>query len=156
MSGYQSNIHRYREIAVQTASPLQLVVMLYDAAICCSQEALEKMNRKDIAGRAKAVNKCISIISELQACLDLQGGGEIANSLNRLYDYMKRRIFRASLEQSGQPLSEVKALLENLRSAWAEIAQQSATTSVPSITQSLPNAMNTSPAVSLKSLNISI
>jgi flagellar secretion chaperone FliS len=114
--------HRYREVAVKTANPLQLVIMLYDAAICSLKEAREQIDRKNIEGRSRSINKCISIISELQSCLNLKAGGEIAGSLDRLYDYMKRRLFSANIEQSIQPLAEIEVLLENLRSAWIELA----------------------------------
>jgi flagellar protein FliS len=120
----ESPAQRYREVAVKTANPLQLVVMLYDAAICSVQEAREHIARKNIAGRSRSINKCIAIISELQSSLDLKAGGEIAGSLNRLYDYMKRRLFGANVEQSVQPLAEIETLLENLRSAWAELVAQ--------------------------------
>jgi flagellar protein FliS len=139
MSGYQSLAHRYREVAVNTATPLQLIVMLYDAAICSLQEARGHIERKDIASRSRALNKSISIISELQSCLNLRAGGEIASSLNRLYDYMKGRIFRANVEQSVQPLAEVEVLLENLRSAWRELVGQSSAISAPTVEQSRPN-----------------
>jgi len=125
MAAYQNPALRYREVAVRTANPLQLIIMLYDAAICSLQEAQSHIHNKNIAARSRSVNKCISIISELQSCLNLKAGGEIANSLDRLYDYMKRRIFAANVQQSSEPLSEVEALLENLRSAWREIAGQS-------------------------------
>ncbi len=160
MSSNLSLAHRYREVAVKTASPLQLIVMLYDAAICSIQEAKEQMGQKDIAGRSRSVNKSIAIISELQSCLNLKAGGEIASSLNRLYDYMKRRIFKANVEQSIQPLDEIEALLENLRSAWGELALQSqgAAAQVPG--QEIQNhemlGTATSPAMQPKSLNISI
>ena len=131
MSGYQSSAHRYREVAVKTANPLQLIVMLYDAAICSLQEAQAHIERKDIAGRSRSLNKCIAILAELQSCLNLRAGGEIASSLDRLYDYMKRRIFRANVEQSVKPLAEVEILLENLRGAWGELVGQSSTMPVP-------------------------
>ncbi len=128
MSGYQAYAHRYKEVAVKTASPLQLVVMLYDAAICSAQEARQRIESKDIAGRSISINKCITIITELQACLNLKAGGEIANSLDRLYDYMKRRIFKASVDQCCEPLLEVENLLDNLRSAWVELVNQAPAT----------------------------
>jgi flagellar protein FliS len=161
MAGNQSYAHRYREVAVKTANPLQLVVMLYDAAICSLQEARGHIDRKNIAGRSRSLNKCISIISELQSCLNLKAGGEIANSLDRLYDYMKRRIFTANVEQSVQPLFEIETLLENLRSAWGEIAGQTSGASVPANGQDLQDQgiLGTSPSsasIQLKSLNISI
>jgi flagellar protein FliS len=124
--------HRYREVAVKTANPLQLVVMLYDAAICRLQEAQEQIARKDIAGRSRSINKSIAIISELQSCLNLKEGGEIARSLDRLYDYMKNRIFHANVEQNAEPLAEIETLLDSLRSAWAELVSQTQGTTSPS------------------------
>jgi flagellar protein FliS len=160
MSGYQSLAHRYKEVAVKTANPLQLVVMMYDAAICSLQEAKDQIKHKDIAGRSRSINKCISIISELQSCLNINQGGEIAASLDRLYDYMKRRMFAANVEQSVKPLDETESLLDNLRSAWTELAKQNLNGSAQPEAQSLPepemlrngNAASTP----VKSFNISI
>jgi flagellar secretion chaperone FliS len=146
MSGYQSPAHRYREVAVKTASPLQLIVMLYDAAICCTREAQQQLANKDIAGRSKSVNKCITIITELQSCLNLQAGGEIASSLNRLYDYMKRRIFKANVDQSREPLLEVEGLLDNLRSAWVELVNQPPSAQAPAVGQPVQNRNFAGPA----------
>ncbi len=160
MSGNQSPAHRYREVAVKTANPLQLIVMLYDAAICSIQEARAHIDRKDIAGRSRSINRCISIISELQSCLNHQAGGQIASSLDRLYDYMKRRIFRANVEQSVQPLAEVEILLENLRSAWGELAAQSQVGTAQPSGQEAQNRVlsraTTAPTAKSNSLNISI
>jgi flagellar secretion chaperone FliS len=140
MSGYQAYAHRYKEVAVKTASPLQLIVMLYDAAICSAREACQQIERKDIAGRSQSINKCITIITELQSCLNLKAGGEIATSLNRLYDYMKRRIFKANVDQSCEPLLEVESLLDNLRSAWIELVNQSPASPTQAFSQ--PPAQN--------------
>jgi flagellar protein FliS len=160
MSSNQSLAHRYREVAVKTANPLQLVVMMYDAAICSLQEAKEQVGRRDIAGRSQSINKCISIISELQSCLNLKQGGEIATSLDRLYDYMKRRMFTASVEQSIEPLEEIEALLENLRSAWSELAAQTQSSGAQPGAQALPEPeilrSGNPVATQIKSLNISI
>jgi flagellar protein FliS len=160
MSPNQLLALKYRETAVKTANPLQLVVMLYDAAICSLKEAREHMNRKDIAKRSRSINKCIHIISELQSCLDLRAGGDIASSLNRLYDYMKRNIFKANVEQSVQPLDEIEALLETLRSAWNEVAAQTRAPAIQSGGQSMSASgmidTESPVAMELKSLNLSI
>jgi flagellar secretion chaperone FliS len=152
MTGNQYYAHRYRETAIKTANPLQLVVMLYDAAICSVQEARLHMENKNIAERSKSINKCISIITELQACLDHKAGGEIASSLDRLYDFMKRSIFKASFEQSTKPLVETETLLENLRTAWRQlVAQPAAPVAYPSgqhipiETPAPPSSMPTKP-----------
>jgi flagellar secretion chaperone FliS len=113
--------YRYRDVAIQTANPLQLIVLLYDGAIQALQEAQRCAEQKEIARRANATNRALAIISELQACLNFKEGGGIAVSLDRLYTYMKQRIFQASVEQAAGPLAEVAGLLEDLRSAWNEL-----------------------------------
>jgi flagellar protein FliS len=122
MHSSQRPAGRYREVAIKTANPLQLVVMLYDGAIQSLNEAGEHLNRNDIARRARCTNRAVAIISELQACLNFQDGGDIAGSLDRLYTYMKHQIFKANVEKRPEPLAEVAGLLANLRSAWRELA----------------------------------
>jgi len=121
MDGKQYLANKYQEVDVGTATPLHLVVMLYDAAVCSLEEARGCMERKDISGRSRAINKCNAIISELQSSLNLKEGGDIAFSLNRLYEYMKTTLLRASVEQNPGLVVEVSGLLENLRSSWQQI-----------------------------------
>ncbi len=116
--------NKYKEVAIKTATPLQLVVILYDGAIQALTEAQEHINQRDIAGRARCINRSVAIISELQASLNFNVDGGIASSLDRLYNYMKQRIFKANIDQSVEPLSEVTMLLGNLRSAWNTLATQ--------------------------------
>ena len=147
---------RYRDTAIKTANPLQLVVILYDGAIHALQEAQEHIKHGDIARRARCINRSVAIISELQACLNFKEGGDIADSLLRLYDYMKRRVFKANVDQCPEPLAEVVVLLQNLRSAWCELianSNKSGTTSAAPLSQS-PAALK-SDAPGLNSLNIS-
>ena len=126
----QSLAGKYQEVNVGTATPLHLVVMLYDAAICTLEEARGCMERKDISGRSRAINKCNSIISELQSSLNMKEGGDIAASLNRLYEYMKTTLLRAGVEQNTVLVKEVSGLLENLRSAWKQIDSGAAITAL--------------------------
>jgi len=121
MDGKQYLANKYQEVDVSTATPLHLVVMLYDAAIRSLEEARGHMERKDISGRSRAINKCNAIIAELQSSLNLKEGGDIASSLNRLYDYMKTTLLRAGVEQNPALIVEVSGLLENLRSSWKQI-----------------------------------
>ncbi len=134
MVGEKLPASRYRETEISTASPQQLIVILYDGAIQSLHEATQHLSRGDIGSRSRAVNRAMAIISELQACLDFEAGGKLANSLESLYAYMNRRIFAASVDQTTEPLSEVISLLTILRSAWAEIAQQAMAASDTSVT----------------------
>ena len=149
-------VHRYREAAISTANPLQLVVTLYDAAVVSLREARGHLERGDIGNRSRSVNKCISVLSELQSSLDRDRGGEIARSLDRLYDYMRRRIFEAHAAQDPKPLLEVETLLATLRSAWEELAQQARDASAGRPDPGIPRASAREEVMRGKSLNLSI
>ncbi len=119
---------RYQEIEIRTATPIELVVLLYDAAISNLQKAQEHIATRDIAARTRCLNKAAAVITELQANLNFQAGGTIAPSLDRLYRYMRNSIVRANLHQDAGPLTESVRLLTSLRTAWTEIAQTDART----------------------------
>jgi flagellar protein FliS len=133
-----NHAHKYQEVEVKTASATELVVLLYDAAIASLQKAQEHLAVRDIAGRVRCLNKAISILTELQANLNFEAGGEIAFSLERLYGYMKDRIFQANLHQDAAPLKEMVRLLSGLRASWAEVARKQAEQSTRAEAQLLP------------------
>ncbi len=130
--------HRYQEVEIETASPLELVVLLYDAAIASLQKAQEHIANRDISSRTRCLNKACSIITELQASLNLKEGGTVASSLDRLYHYIKNRIFDANLHQDAAPLREVVGLLCSLRSAWVQVARSEAQKNSDTITEGMP------------------
>jgi len=66
--------HRYQEIEIKTATPLELVVLLYDAAVASLQKAQEHIAAREIAARTRCLNKASSILTELQAGLDFEVG----------------------------------------------------------------------------------
>lgn len=140
---------------------MQLIVILYDAAISCLQEARGHIQNRNIEGRVRCINKCISIISELQSSLNLKVGGDIAKSLDRLYDYMKMRVFEANSTQTVQPLTETESLLENLRSAWRELSEQAREDAIQSRPEShsgpgIFGASTSAAVVPAKPFNVSI
>jgi len=118
----RSNV--YQQMEVTTANNLQLVVLLYEGAIRFLTEAKDRIEKGDLAGKAQAVNRTFAILGELQSTLELEGGGEIAASLDRLYIYMMDRLLEASRNLNVGPLDEVIKLLRSLNSAWTEIAQE--------------------------------
>ena len=111
----------YTEDDVNTATPVRLIVILYDAAARLCEDARGYIDRKDLSGLSQAIDKCNAIISELQSSLNLKEGGEIASSLNDLYDYIKANLRRAGDEQNKHLIDEVSKLLENLGSAWRHV-----------------------------------
>jgi flagellar secretion chaperone FliS len=128
----------YRANAVLTASPGQLVLMLYDGAlkaIALAREAFE--TPADDPRRIEIINKQLlkaqDIVHELQNGLNLEVGGEFARTLHRLYDYHNRRLLEANLRKEVAPLIEVERLLRELRDAWAQMLGQQDTGSTERI-----------------------
>jgi flagellar secretion chaperone FliS len=142
MHSNQPIANRYRETAIRTANPLELVVIMYEGVIQSLHEAAAHVASGNIPARARCLNRAISILTELQASLNLSEGGEIAHSLDRLYTYMKQRIFTANLEQKAEPLDETMQLLESLRVAWSEVARSSQIVSTSTEPPSSPNGMS--------------
>ncbi len=119
-------VKTYRANAVLTASPGQLVLMLYDGALKAMNLAREGFERPDDdVRRIEVINhqlqKAQAILAELQNGLNLEAGGEFAKTLYRLYDYHNRRLFEANLKKQVAPVIEVEELVRQLRDAWAEM-----------------------------------
>lgn len=109
---------------ILSATPLELVRMLYDAAIDSTQAARRHLAQGRIAERTRAVTKAFDILAELYGSLDRERGGELSVRLGGLYDYMQRRLLDANFEQSDDGLAEVEGLLSSLREAWRSIDAQ--------------------------------
>ena len=104
----------YLETRVLSASPVELINILYEYAILSVQDARDSLARGDIAARAKSIAKAIAILGELDSSLDRGAGGEIAVNLGKLYQYMRERLSLANLKQADEPLAEVEKLLQTL------------------------------------------
>jgi flagellar protein FliS len=119
----------YRKVATQTASPGQLVLMLYEGAIRFSEQALAGFEHKnDPLAFNQTINNNIhraqAIIMELNAVLNMRRGGEVAANFRRLYLYLDRRLREANIRKQRAPIEEVVARLRVLRDSWAEMLQQ--------------------------------
>jgi len=116
------------ESGVMSASPHQLIVMLFDGALASIRAARIHMQGGHIAEKGKAISKAIDIInSGLAAALDAERGGEIAERLASLYDYITRLLLAANLHNDEKSLSEAETLLEDVAAAWREIGEQAQT-----------------------------
>lgn len=110
------------ETGVLAASPHKLILMLFQGAHVALSSALIHMKNDDINAKGVAISKAIAIItSGLQASLDVEAGGELAQQLNALYDYMARRLLRANLHNDPASIEEVSRLLGELSEAWEAI-----------------------------------
>lgn len=119
----------YRKVATQTASPGQLVLMLYEGAIRFSEQALAGFEHKaDPLAFNQTIHNNIqraqAIVMELNAVLNLPRGGEVAANLRRLYLYLNRRLREANMRKQREPIEEVIVRLRVLRDSWAEMLQK--------------------------------
>ncbi len=115
---YAKQQQEYVTQRVQTASPLELIRILYEAALQSVEEAVQALQAGDILQRGKAVTKTIGILSELQISLRYDVQKEYCSTLAGLYSYMQSQLIRAHSEQSESPLLEVSRLLHTLLDGW--------------------------------------
>lgn len=120
-------LQQYRGIgnqgAVMDASPHQLILMLIDGAIEKTVTAKGKMVHGDVAGKGSLISGSMAIIDTLRVSLDHEAGGELADNLDRLYDYMSRRLLESSMRNQPQLLDEIVSLLKEIKEAWSAIPQ---------------------------------
>ncbi|MFA5262926.1 MAG: flagellar export chaperone FliS [Opitutaceae bacterium] len=119
----------YQTQSVMTASPGQLVLMLYDGALKFLNLAEEAFNLpEDNLRRFEIINvniqKAQNIIAELRGNLNREAGGELAVTLDRLYDYYERRLFEANIKKKVENIREVGHFIKELRDAWAEMIRK--------------------------------
>ena len=127
----QSGVNAYAKVGIETgvtsASPHKLIVMLFDGAMVAVSAAVLHMKAGNIPAKGAAISKAIMIIdSGLRAALDKKAGGEIAEGLDALYEYMGARLLQANLKNQVDILEEVQRLLGELRGAWNAIGATSA------------------------------
>jgi flagellar protein FliS len=114
-------VKAYQENAVAMQSHGRLIVMLYDGAVKFLQQAIREMERKDWAAKGGHINRAVAIIDELDLCLDLEAGGEIAVNLRRLYDFLRHHLTEANLRRDPERIREAIKILEELNEGWRAI-----------------------------------
>lgn len=130
MFGYaRQGAQAYSNISMETgvfaASPHKLIVMLFDGAKQALNNALLQMQQKQIAAKGKSISHAILIIgSGLRASLNKEAGGELAENLDALYEYMGNRLLTANLNNDPAIIQEVIGLLEILRQGWLAIGEK--------------------------------
>jgi flagellar secretion chaperone FliS len=112
----------YRQQSVLTASPGQLVVMLYDGTLRFLGQAAVAMRADDQLACDAKLRRAEAIIDELHMALDSERGEEIASRLEGIYVFCKRHLIEARIERDAGRIEKVSELLGELRVAWAEIA----------------------------------
>lgn len=120
-SGYgKKGLGRYQDMKVQTASPAQIMIMLYDGAIRFSLQAKKKIEEKDYEGKGILISKTQAIIDELMNSLDFNIAPELCAQLQQLYIYINERLSDANIKLNPEAIEEVVGLLNTLRDGWKQ------------------------------------
>lgn len=136
----KSGANAYAKVGVETgvlaASPHKLIVMLFDGALSSVLIAQQHMQSGNIAAKGMAISKAMSIIDDgLRASLNKEAGGELALSLDSLYEYMCHRLLEANLKNQPEMLTEVYGLLQEIKGAWDAIEPGAAAQVKPVVSQ---------------------
>ena len=110
----------YRQFSVQGATPLGLVVMLFDRAIADLQRAMAAVEAHDFEQRARHLNHFFGVIAELEGSLNHERGGPVAKNLATFYEYARAQALNAAVKNSKQILSDLSEHFSTLRDAWRE------------------------------------
>ncbi|MDI3280271.1 MAG: flagellar export chaperone FliS [Bacillota bacterium] len=111
---------RYLQAQVQTATPEMLITMLYDGALRFLRQARAQIAGGKMSEANASLVRAEEIIAELNGCLDMERGGEIAANLRLLYDYLLRRLVEANVKKDPQIVEEVARFIGELREVWVE------------------------------------
>ena len=115
-------MNQYQNNQVTTATPEQVLIMLYDGAIRFVRQAKEAVAAGNLGAKSTAISKTIAIITEFSNTLDRKIGGEIAVDLSRLYDFMLMELSSVNVHGDVKRLDPVEKILLDLREAFAEAA----------------------------------
>jgi len=122
-------LNAYSQVGVENdialVGPHKLISMLFEGALVAIFAAKVHMQRNEIAAKGASISNAIAIIDEgLKASLDEKVGGELAQNLKALYEYMCHRLLVANMKNDIEPLEEVGSLLKDLKGAWDAIGNQ--------------------------------
>lgn len=108
----------YKQQQITTASPGQILILLYEGAILNVKKASAAIEAGNLADKGKFIGKAHDIINELSTSLNFEVGGEIAKELERLYNFMVSQLLKANIENTKEPLIPVIKNLETLLEGW--------------------------------------
>jgi flagellar secretion chaperone FliS len=115
------NERSYRRAAIEGASSVALVIMLYDRLALDMGRAISAMRSGDIEGRCAELKHALLILQQLEGSLDHERGGEAARNLAALYSYARAKIMQAQLKHDATLLEEIVGHFLDVKRAWQKV-----------------------------------
>jgi flagellar secretion chaperone FliS len=122
---YGRFVQEYQKNAVNGASPLQLVIMLYDGSLRFMEAGKHAIAERDLEKQNSSLQRAQKIVMELMSCLDMDKGGEVATNLFALYSYVLNELVTANVEDSAEPIDRSIRVMSQLRESWSELDKMS-------------------------------
>ena len=118
-------IESYGQVKVSTgvskSNNVELIQMLFDGLIESLATAKGHIQHNNITEKSKAISRASRIVLGLQGALDFDKGGELANNLNELYNYITRRLLHVNARNDLAALDEIHGLMTEIRGAWETV-----------------------------------
>ncbi|MEK4438364.1 MULTISPECIES: flagellar export chaperone FliS [Paenibacillus] len=113
-----SPYEKYRQSSVQTSTPEQLLIMLYDGAIRFIRAGIDGLKHQDLEKINLNLGKAQTIVSELMSTLD--SSYEVSKGLSALYEYVNHLLTQSNVKKESEPAEEALGYLTELRATWAQ------------------------------------
>jgi len=121
----------YRQTAIAGASPVRLVILLYEQMIQDLTRAVQAIERNQIERRTREINHALTVLGYLQSTLDMERGRDVARTLVRFYSSIRAGLFRAHAQASKQVLGDQIACLLQVREAWLQVENSATIPELP-------------------------
>jgi flagellar protein FliS len=121
MGEAMKGIAAYKENAIATQPRGRLIVLLYEGAIKFLKQAQRELAAGNMAGKGEYINKAVAVLNELDSSLNVDDGGEIAQNLRRIYQFVIRHLAEANVQRNPQYIQNVIDCLESLNEGWKTI-----------------------------------
>lgn len=117
---YAASARRYQAVQIESATPGQILLALYDGCIRFCKAAQLQIQEGDSAGKGRMISKAVAILGELRSTLDHSASPELCESLERLYVFFQEQLSMANIKMDPQYIDPVVRLMSDLREAWAQ------------------------------------
>ena len=145
MSALSAGYGSYRKVDVETASQGKLIVMLFNGAVQRAEEARRQLDKRNYQAVHNNLIHAQDIIAELRGALNMKAG-DVAQNLDRIYEYFQHLLIRANVAKDGAPIDNCVELLTAMRDTWQELfdklAKENEKTTPPGLNQHGDSVMN--------------
>lgn len=118
----QRILEQYTNTRVETSSPLEVVVMLYEGALRFINDAERAVQARDHQEKANQINRALRIVQELANALDHEASPDLSQRLAELYEYVSYELLQGSAFNDVKRLDNGRRVLERLLGSWQELS----------------------------------